>query len=91
MTVGGKDASVLLCDILVSRCGWQESEMNTAASQKSSPKILSLLSFPPYSDMDYIEETLRSAKQPSLMLKRVTTAWPRSAEVIANVSFPTGA
>lgn len=65
--------------------------MNAAAFQKPSPKVLSLISFHPYSDMDYVEETLRSAKQPMLMPKRVTTARPHSAEAIANVSSPPGA
>lgn len=91
MTVGGKDAPVLLCDILLRCCGWEEREINAAASQKSSPKVLSLISFPPYPDTDYKEETLRSAKQPALMQKPVTTSRPRAAEAIANVSFPTGA
>lgn len=65
--------------------------MNAVAFQKSSPKVLSLISFPLYSDMDYIEETLRSAKQPMLMPKRLTTAQSHPAEAIANVSSPTGA
>ena len=62
--------------------------MNAAASKKSSPEVLSLICFPLCPDMDYTEETLRSAKQPVLMPKRATTAWPCSAEAIANVSSP---
>lgn len=64
MTVGGKDISVLPCGVSVRCCGSEEGKMNAAASQKSAPKILSLISFPPHSDTVCTEKAVRSAQQP---------------------------
>lgn len=65
VTVGGKDISVLPCGVSVRCCGSEEGKMNAAASQKSAPKVLSLISFPPHSDTVCTEKALRSAQQPA--------------------------
>lgn len=56
---------MLPCGVSVRCCGSEEGEMNAAASQKSAPKVLSLISFPPHSDTVCIEKALRSAEQPA--------------------------
>jgi len=76
----GKDISVFPCECS-GRCSvWKARWIQ----QKSATEVLSWTSFPPCSDTDYTE-----ISKAHVMLNRVTTAWPHSAEMPENVQFPT--